>query len=139
MPVTEGHGPAPLEIPARPSERELGEGANAQSARARTREEETAPAASLDRHVASAGLWVQAVLNGGSLWHSDPPSLAKTWDRHAASARYFNSGLFRGLRWCWACVHIAVGAPLLLMYWLLHSFPLVLAAAGIVLAAHWLL
>lgn len=104
---------------------------------ARTREE-AAPEA--DHRVSpNVGVWVQSIMNGASLWHSQPPSLAMSWERHVASAHYFQSGVFRGLRWCWAAIHIAVGAPMLLLYWLFHSFPLVIAAAAILAAAHWLL
>lgn len=137
MTTTSDRHDAGLPMPDVVSEREIPE-PNAQRPPARAREASTPGSAALDRHVASAATRVQMVLNGASLWHAQPPSLAQVWERHAYSARYFQSGVFRGLRWCWACIHIAAGAPILLAYWLLHSFPLVLTAAGITAAALWL-
>lgn len=88
---------------------------------------------------APSPVWVQGLMNGASVWHSQPPSLSMIWERHLASARHYNAALIRQPRYLWGALHLALAASIYLVAWVCHSFPLFVCAAAIVVAAHWLL
>jgi hypothetical protein len=78
-------------------------------------------------------------MDGSSLWTAQPPSLAMIWDRHAASARYYNGWIGSWPRFTWGAIHLSLAVTIYFLAWITHSFPLFLAAVAIIAAAHWLL
>ena len=108
-------------------------------ARAREAEPETAGGTLSAAGYAWVARTLPAMISGSSLWTSQPPSLATYWAGHAASARYYEAGLFRWPRYAWGVVHIVILVPIYLLGWVTHSFPLLFLTAAAVAVGFWLL
>ena len=76
------------------------------------------------------------VLSGASLLHAQPPSLAQTWTRHRQAACHFEGLLFRGPRYAWGGMHVALKAFLYVVEWVTDS-PVKFGFAVALVAACW--
>jgi hypothetical protein len=84
---------------------------------------------------AAAATAVPKILAGSSPLFTQPPSLAALWDLHVRSARWFEFGPWRALRYGWGMLHIVIAGTGYLVAWSTRSFPAGVLLAGLIIAA----
>jgi len=85
--------------------------------------------------VSRSALRVASVaLTGGSLLHTQPPSIATLWAWHRDCASHYEAGLISGPRRLWGVLHVAACAVFYGLAWVLTSPPLFFCAAAVIAA-----
>jgi hypothetical protein len=129
--TSNGHG-GPVSLPELPSAGSIAQSAQRANSVSDTPTETTERD---QRRVPRSALRVaSAALTGGSLLHTQPPSIATLWAWHRDCASHYEALLVSGPRRLWGVLHVACCAVFYGLAWVLTSPPLFFCAAGVVAA-----